>query len=362
MTMKINRDNYEIYFIDYWDGTLNTSLEKELMTFLENNYDLKEEFDNFENVSISPDKKIKFVEKESLKKPVIASVQSINEQNYEEYFIANIEGDLNREESLLLEEFILTNPLLEKEYQLFANTKLIADKNIVYEHKAGLKKTSVIKFNPKYIYYPVSVAASIIILLAVYLSLNKEKPTADKFYANRNTYRHNRKYNLNNTEKSDQQTQNNADYSNGNNSNYNVQSTIAEKSQLQKNESGSSVELAMNDFRSGNISARNDVPKNVNKNVTNDVAVNANNKNHSGGEYTTAKEFLFKKIRKNSSNKKQDNPDKLNLWDVADLGLRGFNKIAKSDLKLDRETAANGKTTNVNFVASNFEFSRTKKK
>jgi hypothetical protein len=360
--MKINRDNYEIYFIDYHDGNLDPLMEKELVIFLENNYDLKEEFDSFENVSIVPDKKIKFVDKESLRKPVIASVQSINEQNYEEYFIANIEGDLNHEESLQLEEFILTNPVLEKEYQLFANTRLIADENIVYEHKAGLKKARVIKFNPKYIYYPVSVAASIIILLAVYLLVNKENPTADKFYAYRNAYQHNRKPNFNNNKKPDQQTQNNVDYSNVNNSNNKVQNTIAEKSQLQKSESGSSVELAMNDFRSGNIIARNDVPKNVTENVVNAVADNNSNQSPSTEKYITPKQFLLKKIRKNSSNKNTDNPDKFNLWDVADLGLKGFNKIAKSDLKLERETAANGKTTNVNFVASNFEFSRTKKK
>jgi hypothetical protein len=360
--MKINRDNYEIYFIDYWDGTLDPALEKELMIFLENNYDLKEEFDNFENVSIVPDKKIKFAGKESLKKPVIASVQFINEQNYEEYFIANIEGDLRHEESLQLEKFILLNPVLEKEYQLFVNTKLIADKNIIYENKAGLKKTKVVKFNPKYIYYPVSVAASFIILLAIYILLNKEKPTAKKLYANRHIFQHARKTSLSGIEKNIQQSSDNIDFSNKNNTNNNVLIANGEKSQLQKMESGSSVELAINDIRPVIIEPRNIIPKSYDENATNTVADNTSNPSHSDGEFVSAKQFLFKKIRKNSSNKKQDNPNKLNLWDVADMGLSGFNKIAKSDLKLDRETSANGKTTNVNFVASNFEFSRTKKK
>ena len=261
-----------------------------------------------------------------------------------------------------LEEFILTNPVLEKEYQLFANTKLVADKNIVYENKAGLKKTKIIKFNPKYIYYPVSVAASIIVLLTIYLLFNNEKPTAEKFAASHRSFQHIRKTSLNKTEKNDQQLFNKTDFSNRNNSNDNVPNTNAEISQMQKNESGSSVEIAMSDFRSGNLYARSNVSKNINENVASTVAVNNNNQNHSGSDFVSAKEFLFKKIRKNSSNKKQDNPDKLNLWDVADLGLKGFNRITKKDLKLDRETAANGKTTNVNFVASNFEFYRTKKK
>jgi hypothetical protein len=42
--MKISRQNYEQYFVDYLDGKLNDEQVGVLMSFLEFNPDLKEEF------------------------------------------------------------------------------------------------------------------------------------------------------------------------------------------------------------------------------------------------------------------------------------------------------------------------------
>ena len=47
MTAMINRTNYEIYFIDYFDGRLDEKSQKELFAFLKANADLKDEFDRF---------------------------------------------------------------------------------------------------------------------------------------------------------------------------------------------------------------------------------------------------------------------------------------------------------------------------
>ena len=46
----LSRSNYEIYFLDYYEGNLTESQRRELMSFLEQNPDLKEEFDSFVNV------------------------------------------------------------------------------------------------------------------------------------------------------------------------------------------------------------------------------------------------------------------------------------------------------------------------
>ena len=50
--MKITRDNYEIYFIDYNDNNLNKTEIIELNFFLDNNTDLKKEFHLFVNDSV----------------------------------------------------------------------------------------------------------------------------------------------------------------------------------------------------------------------------------------------------------------------------------------------------------------------
>ena len=46
--MKINRNNYEMYFIDYLDGVLSPDLVSELLLFLDENPDLKEELSDLD--------------------------------------------------------------------------------------------------------------------------------------------------------------------------------------------------------------------------------------------------------------------------------------------------------------------------
>jgi hypothetical protein len=141
--MKINRNNYEIWFLDYYEGRLSQERVTELMAFLKLHYDLKEEFDNFENISLSPAKHIVFDAKDSLKKQPIISVGDINEKNYEEFFIGAMEGDLVKEQSEQLATFLVKNPHLKKEFELFGKTKIVLDKAIIFDAKQSLKKNVV---------------------------------------------------------------------------------------------------------------------------------------------------------------------------------------------------------------------------
>ena len=68
--MKINRNNYEAFLIDFLDGTLDAVLVAELMLFLEANPDIREEFDGIEDVSLES-QNIHFTEKDFLKKTEI---------------------------------------------------------------------------------------------------------------------------------------------------------------------------------------------------------------------------------------------------------------------------------------------------
>ena len=65
--MKINRSNYEIWFIDSLDGNLSSLEAEELNQFLNENPDLKEEFNELTPVIINQSVH-QFKDKESLKK------------------------------------------------------------------------------------------------------------------------------------------------------------------------------------------------------------------------------------------------------------------------------------------------------
>ena len=54
MKMKIDRNNYEQYFIDYLDGRMDTDREKILLSFLKFNPDLKKELDGMEKAYLFP--------------------------------------------------------------------------------------------------------------------------------------------------------------------------------------------------------------------------------------------------------------------------------------------------------------------
>ena len=141
--MKINRNNYEVFLIDYLDRTLDTALEAELMLFLEAHPDIREEMEGLETVSLES-QNIRFTEKNSLKKTEIKTIAGIGEESFEEYFIAFYENDLSKIQQSNLDQFLKANPQLETAFQLHGKLKLQKDESVVYLAKEDLKKKPAI--------------------------------------------------------------------------------------------------------------------------------------------------------------------------------------------------------------------------
>lgn len=137
--MNINRNNYEIWLIDYLDGKLSPAEEEGLHVFLTANPDLKEEFDLFESIPLEA-VDIIYEPKSKLKKKQIQAVGQINEENYENYFIASSENDLGAADVKQLEGFINKNPFLKQELNLFSRLKIRPEQHLIYTDKEGLKK------------------------------------------------------------------------------------------------------------------------------------------------------------------------------------------------------------------------------
>ena len=68
--MNINRHNYESFFLDYYEKKLSAVDVAELLIFLEKNYDLKDVFEEYENVLLDKES-FSFPEKEILKKNIV---------------------------------------------------------------------------------------------------------------------------------------------------------------------------------------------------------------------------------------------------------------------------------------------------
>ncbi len=172
--MKINRKNHEAYFLDYRDNNLSAEQVAELMIFLEGNPDLKASFEAYEKIELEADNSIKFIAKENLKKSHFIPTYNINESNYEEVMVAKLEGDLTDEEKIELKAFMELNSIVKLEYNLYRSTFLKPDPNIFYPNKESLKKKGLFVIYRTQLVYGLSIAASVIILLGVYLGFLKQ--------------------------------------------------------------------------------------------------------------------------------------------------------------------------------------------
>ena len=166
--MKINRNNYEPYFIDYLEGNLDENLVDDFIEFLTSNPDLKEELSLFEPVSVEPGEVV-FGKKNQLYKERFDL-----ESEFSENAIANLEGDLSAPEKAAFEKYIANHPERKRDLELFEKTKLVADESIVFVRKNDLYKTSILK---TLFYWSGRVAAVLVVAFLVYFFVDQiEKP------------------------------------------------------------------------------------------------------------------------------------------------------------------------------------------
>jgi hypothetical protein len=138
--MNININNWEAYAVDFFDGTLSAAEQDEFLAFIDSHPGIKEEFLAYEQeVTIAPEK-IVFQEKQELKRREILPYGKINENNFEEYIVLYIDGELTEAEKEEFHAFTGKNPFLEKEIELIKATRIIPDKSIVFEEKNSIKR------------------------------------------------------------------------------------------------------------------------------------------------------------------------------------------------------------------------------
>lgn len=164
---SINKNNYEAFFLDYIEGSLDAEQISALMLFVVDHPELKEELQGLEMIKLKPDTQIRFGEKKLLKKPVVNAVGQINKNNYQEFFAAASENDLNKSDSKNLQQFLRSNPDLQKEYELILLCRLQPDASIVFADKDLLKKTPLISLPLKRLYYGMAIAASLALLIGL---------------------------------------------------------------------------------------------------------------------------------------------------------------------------------------------------
>src|SRR4029079_3240199 len=125
--MNINRDNYEEYFLLYADNELSEQERNAVETFVKQHPDLEEELSVIKLSITKPDDNCILEDTSFLFKE---TNEFINDSNYQEIFILYNDNELTGDERKATEAFLLKNPALEHEFELFQKTKLEADNPI----------------------------------------------------------------------------------------------------------------------------------------------------------------------------------------------------------------------------------------
>ncbi len=137
--MKINSNNYEIYFLDYIEGRLNPVESAELLIFVEQSPQLKVEFESL-NELCTLTKTNEHCELHSLlKKNPNSLIPEINP--VDEKLIDYLEGEPISENTFL---FLNKLASIKKSFEQLKLTRLEPDNSIVFSDKGKLKKKTLI--------------------------------------------------------------------------------------------------------------------------------------------------------------------------------------------------------------------------
>ena len=162
--MKITRDNYEAYFLDYLEGNLDENLVDDFLKFLQENPDLKEELSLMDFAPLEPINTF-FSKKEKLYKE-----KYDDEKEFNLAAIALIEGDISKSEKAQFDAYLLNHPEKQKEVQQFQQTKLQPDETVVFAHKNKLYRRSLGK---AIFLWSSRAAAVLVVALAIYFYIDQ---------------------------------------------------------------------------------------------------------------------------------------------------------------------------------------------
>lgn len=358
--MLINRNNYETFIIDYFDGKLDPVLAGELLFFLSQNPDIEEEFNAYENIKLPADK-LYFNQKESLKKSY-TDITAITEVNFDEFSIAAVEGDLDEESKARYLKYLENNPGKKKDFNLYKKTILKPDMNLVFHHAGKLKKHKIIslKFSKPAFYAGISAAAVLAVVLTLFFNKTSvpdtisEKSSEMKDIDRRTEI--SRKAAVENMAQAGQmksgkmhtdRTEHKIPSLIYNNNLAVRKSENLQATQLQKMKSIEVQEIE-NKYLKENQALINKDDLSASQNIS-----SQDNKEKSLAEYIR-ENFLKKEISKSIGD--------LNVWEIAQVSIKGINYLTESDVQIDKKLDKSGKISEFAIESESFSFSTFVKK
>jgi hypothetical protein len=338
--MEISRQNYEQYFVDYLDGKLTDEQVGILMSFLEFNPDLKEEFAGIEKMCLSPDETT-FSGKGNLLKSELDLAEAAILKDFDMYCISSMEDDIDNEDEEILLGIIRDDPDREDTYKLYRSTRLLPDESILYPGKAKLKKRFI--NIPYRIFLPAAAAvAALLILLQVFTGKDPE---------------------VGNLTLTDQVPENSQDEMETYLPLAQENQPAADNPLISEREESAETSQVQPAFITGKkpVLAKESIPEADSHSsrekiqlamITSKSIEQVEGSMASPDQTGTAYQALQQNYSQEDHNKLEDpsgdNP-KLSLWILADASVKGLNSVSEDEYHLDRKKDKNGKTRRITF-------------
>lgn len=131
----INAGNFAEYAVAALDHALSSTELESFNRFLAQHPEMAAELEAWKQTVLSPDTSIVFEHKAAL----YQSAAAITAENFGEYAVAEMDGELSAADSAALQAYIAANPHAAAEMDAWRQTILTADTTVVYGDKAGLK-------------------------------------------------------------------------------------------------------------------------------------------------------------------------------------------------------------------------------
>lgn len=166
MMNSVNRDNYEIYLLDFVEGNLSPAKEAAVRDFLNQNPDLKQHAAILKESQGLKSPATAFANKHSLKRDV--NTGTLTPANAEAFIIADLEGDLDDEARGRLLTLAKSNAGVAKTMELYQKTRLIPGKEVLTDKGKLRRKVSKTRRLYASMAWASSVAAAIVILFLLF--------------------------------------------------------------------------------------------------------------------------------------------------------------------------------------------------
>jgi len=170
--MNINRNNFESFFLDYFDGKLEPAEVDALFFFLSKHPDLEDNFREFDPLLIVEKESLFYPEKDELKRGFISNA------NAQFYLAAFGEGDLDDSDAKMVVQFADENPWFEKQLRWILAARLKPDPKISFPNKGNLKHPPILQIQTKWMRIT-SIAATIAALVVAFVFLQTRQMPPD---------------------------------------------------------------------------------------------------------------------------------------------------------------------------------------